>query len=212
MIRLENVVAPFHDEALVTGVPNGIADLSVAAHPADVGCVDARGFPGMFTPQYCVSSLAKIEAAAASATCRVHASSASRDGSIESTSCASRYFRRSVSHSTCCSIETMTTERMPGLPAWAIMNKFRKSFHHETEISPRPIRPLLSQRLAVDPFDIDLQHRPRGAIETRGEDDHVEFVETVGGLYPRGRDLPDRSRGQVHKRDIRLVEHSVIVV
>ena len=114
----------------------------------------------MFTPQYCVSSLAKSEAAAASATSHVHASSASREGSIEST---------------CVCVEVLQKIRQPldmlfdrnddrpsgtpGLPAWAIIDKFGNPSIIETEIvrgpsaASRPAsgRPPLRYRPAASP-------------------------------------------------------------
>ena len=76
--------------------------------------------------------------------------------------------------STCCSIDTIMFDRTDGLPGPVIVKRLGKPARHEPEVGRRPVGPLLPQREAVAPGDVDGDHRAGHGVEPGGVDDRVE--------------------------------------
>src|SRR6266540_1871845 len=117
-----------------------------------------------------------------------------------------RYSTQSAIQSACCSIDTIMLLSTEGLPGPVMVKRFGKP-----AMATRAFRPLLLQRPATSPADVDGEKGARHGVEARGEDDAVERIRLVPGAQPvRGYGLDGRCL-QVDQGDIAAVEGGVVV-
>ena len=72
----------------------------------------------------------------------------------------------------------------------------------QAEIGPRPVGPLVLERPAAHPANIDLIKRPGDRIEARGIHDDIALILSVAGLDARGGNTFDRGLVQVNQNHV----------
>jgi len=143
--------SPLHH--LVTGFP-------VTVDAADVGQEHAS-FPGTFAPMYQDLARGKSVMSPQSFTCCTQPASATGVGSIESRRSSRMWTRHALTHSTCCSIETVMLDSTEGLPGPVNGEEVRKARRHHAEVGLRAVGPLVAR---ARPPRLDLDRDERAVI------------------------------------------------
>ena len=86
-----------------------------------------------------------------------------------------------------------------------------ESVDTQPEVGARAVRPIVAQRRTAAADDVDLGQRPGHRIETRCQNNRVEFVMRIGGVDPGGVNRFDRGGAHADQRHIGPVERLKVV-
>ena len=164
--------------------------------------MNTRGLPGMFAPTYQELARGNSVASATSSTCATQPSSASGVASIVSSAVLAQV-ADAVRDPVDVLLDRQHHVAQHRRAARAgDEEQVGEAGGREAEIGARPAGPLVLQRTAPAPADVDVQQRPGHRVEAGREHDHVELVRAARGLDPARREPHDRRVAHVDERHV----------